>query len=140
MKKPSSNTIKKYVVAIKNSKRRYVNSDDLSQIVGIYPDIIREAFSYYDPMVNMDLEYNLVDLIPVIEKGDTKKKVGHKKVNKKVDNKKKEVKLPYKSINDFVYSKMTFGGMFDKNVSLSDDDLTILKALVVEEQHKRKNK
>ena len=53
--------------------------------------------------------------------------------------KKKEIS-EYNSINDFVYQKMTYGGMLNKEAYLTDKDLKILKKLIQDEQEKRKKK
>ena len=50
----------------------------------------------------------------------------------KVVAKKKDV-VPYESVSDFVYKKMTFAGMVDRNLVLNEKDLRILKRLVNDE-------
>jgi hypothetical protein len=137
MSKPNKKTLTKYYDAIKKSKLKYITSETLSEIVGIYPDILNECFSYFDPMVNLDTEFNLVDLLPSIKEYINLKPV---KKTKKTAAKKKVEKLPYKNINEFVKEKMTFGGMFNYGSELSDDDLLLLKKLIIQEQNKRKQK
>ena len=46
----------------------------------------------------------------------------------------------YKSVADFVYQKMTVGGLVDRSVSLSVEDLKVLRKLVSEEIDELKGK
>ena len=142
MKQPSISVLKKYLSALNKIKKKYVTADRLSKEIGIYPEVINETLSFFDPMVNMDYEYNLMELVPQIkqfiddaeeEKAKVKKAVTVKPINRKTD-------LKYDSIGDFVYQKMTIGGMLDKYMQLTDADLRILKKLIVEEQQNRKKK
>lgn len=139
MKAPSITILKKYVNAMSKMKAKYVTADRLSKVVGQYPEIINENLSFFEPMIKMDPSYDLLELIPQIKEyiiaSETKKEpVVHKDVVYK-----KEVR-EYESINDFVYQKMSFGGMLNKEAYLSDKDLKILKKLVADEQAKRKAK
>ena len=61
-------TAKKYLSAIESSKRKYLTSEGLSHTLGIYPEIIAENLSFFEPMLAMDPSYNLKDLIPALEK------------------------------------------------------------------------
>ena len=85
----------------------------------------------------MDYEYDLTELVPAIEeyieKSQEKKPAPVKKnlVTQKILDQ-------YSSIGDFIYKKMTIGGLLDPNTELSDKDLKILKKLIIEEQQKRK--
>ena len=142
MKQPSISVLKKYLSALNKIKKKYVTADRLSKEIGIYPEVINETLSFFDPMVNMDYEYNLMELVPQIkqfiddaeeEKAKVKKPVTIRPINRKTD-------LKYDSIGDFVYQKMTIGGMLDKYMQLTDNDLRILKKLIVEEQQNRKKK
>ena len=46
----------------------------------------------------------------------------------------------YENYFDFIYKKLTYGGMIDRNVNLSDKDLRILKKLISDELANRKAK
>ena len=46
----------------------------------------------------------------------------------------------YKSVADFVYQKMTVGGLVDRSASLSVEDLKVLRKLVSEEIDELKGK
>ncbi len=140
MKQPSVTTIKKYLTAISKIKAKYITPEKLSKFVGIYPDIIQETLSYFDPLLNMDPEYNLLELVQpmkkyIVDQEENKIKPVHKpSVTKKTLDE-------YDSVADFIYKKLTIaGGIVNKNAELSDTDLRILKRLVNEEQAKRKKK
>lgn len=74
MKEPSLSTVKKYLLALTKSKKKYVTSESLSLTVGVYPEVINETLSYFNPMVNMDYKFNLLDLVPEMKKFVEKKK------------------------------------------------------------------
>ena len=139
MKKPAVTVIKKYLVALSKIKAKYVTSERLSSVLGIYPEAINEDLSYFDPMIMMDYSYNLLDLKPVLEEyaSDDKNKRTPITTGEVVT---KKILSQYESINDFIYKKMTIAGLIDKNAYLSDADLRALKRLVQEEQARRKNK
>lgn len=139
MKPPSVAVIKKYLASMNKIKAKYITADKLSRTVGVYPEIIAENLSYFDPMINMDYEYDLTELIPQMEeyvnKSSEKKPIINRKnmvTQKMLDQ--------YGTIGNFIYGKMTIGGLMDPNTELSDKDLKILKKLIAEEQSKRKNK
>jgi hypothetical protein len=140
MKKPSVTLIKKYLAAILKIKAKYVTSERLSKVLGVYPEVINETLSYFDPMLMLDYSFNLMDLVE-----DMKKYVDNDD-NKQdpIDRSEAVYKsdlAPYDSIMDFLYQKCTIaGGLLDKNMRLSDPDLRILKKLVNEELNKRKKR
>ena len=138
MKTPNITTLKKYFSSLKKMKRKYVTSELLSKEVGVYPDIINETFSYFDPMVNLDYQYNLMDLFDQLENliNDLSKESENKPHKKLVTKKQLE---QYSSIMDFVYQKMSIGGLIDRSAYLTDTDLRTLKRLINQEQLARKN-
>ena len=139
MKEPKVVELKKYINAILKMKKKYVNADRLSKVVGVYPEIITETLSYFEPTLMMDPEYNLIDLIPSIKEFIIKKEEEKAVIQeKRIIVKKKEISM-YESVGDFVYKKMTIaGGLLDKNANLTDKDLEALKKLINEELRKRK--
>ncbi len=139
MKNPNVSVLKKYVSALNKSKRKYVTADYLSHIVGVYPEVIVENLSYFEPMLMMDPEYNLLDLLPAIEEYISSKEEKRAPIDPNLVVNKKTLG-EYASINDFIYRKMSIGGLLDRNAELSDKDLRILKKLISEEQAKRKGK
>lgn len=137
MAEPKVNEIKKYISTMEKMKKKYITVERLSHVIGYYPDVIQETLEYFEPMLKMEPEYNLLELVPAMKKF----------VIDKEENKSKEIKGPaikkkqldeYDSITDFIYKKMTYGGVVDRNAELSDTDLRILKKLIQEEQIKRK--
>ena len=139
MKEPKLVEIKKYLNAILKMNKKYVTSERLSKVVGIYPEIINEHLSYFEPTLMMDLEFNLMELVPsmkryVVEKEEEKSSTLIKKPAIK-----KQTLEQFDSVSDFIYKKMTLvGGLLDRNVVLSDTDLRVLKKLIVQEQQARK--
>ena len=139
MKKPSVTTVKKYLAALTKKKAKYITSEKLSLMIGIYPEKINDDLSFFDPIVTMDYTYNLLDLVPQLEqyvKDDANKE--EKRQVKDVVTKKQLSQ--YDSITDFVYKKMSMQGFVNKYAQLSDADLRALKRLINEEQERRRNK
>ena len=139
MKGPSVAVLKKYLTAMSKNKVKYMTCERLSRIVGVYPEVIAENLSYFDPILNMDPSYDLLALIPQIkeyiqEEEDKKAAPVHK-----VTATKRDV-VEYESVSDFVYKKMTFAGMVDRNLVLSEKDLRVLKRLVNDELASLKKK
>lgn len=139
MKEPKVSDIKKYLSALQKINKKYVTSERLSKVVGVYPEIISDNLSYFDMTLPMDPSFNLMELVPEMKKYLIEKEENKTNPNfKKPPIKKKEVEQ-YESIADFIYKKMTFaGGLLDKNANLSDHDLRVLKKLISEEQQHRK--
>ena len=138
MKEPNLSTVKKYYLALSKVKKKYVTSETLSLTVGVYPEVINETLSFFNPMVNMDYKFNLLDLLPDM-KSFIDKKEEAKKPASAPSVKKGDVDA-FNSVSDFIYRKMTYNGIVDKNAYLSDKDLKLLKRLITEEQKRRKNK
>lgn len=138
MKEPKVSDIKKYLGGLTKLNKKYVTSERLSKVVGIYPDVINDHLSYFEPMLNMDPEYNLMELVPTLKKYVIDQEENKTLISKKPAIKKSDLQK-YESINDFIYKKMTsVGGLLDRNVVLSDNDLRVLKKLIAEEQANRK--
>ena len=138
MKEPSLSTVKKYYLALTKVKKKYVTSESLSLVVGIYPEVINETLSYFNPMVIMDYKFNLLDLLPDMKEFIAKKEEA-KKPAPTISVKKGDVNA-YNSVSEFIYKKMTYNGIVDKNAYLSDKDLKLLKKIIAEEQKRRKGK
>lgn len=121
-------TAKKYLTAIRGSKIRNLTCEALSRSMGIYPEIIAENLSFFDPMLTMDMSRDLRELLPALEEY-VEKMEAIKPVEKQLHINSLEIR-EYKSVGDFVYKKMTINGLVSKNIKLSEDDLKILKKLV----------
>ena len=139
MKEPSVSTVKKYLVALTKVKKKYVTSESLSLTVGVYPEVINETLSYFNPMVNMDYKFNLLELVPDMKDWINKKEEAKKPAVPNQNVKKGDVNA-FNSVSDFIYRKMTYNGIVDKNAYLSDKDLKLLKRIIAEEQKRRKGK
>ena len=140
MKEPNVKDLKKYLQAMaKLPKAKYITSERLSRIIGIYPEVINETLSYFDPMIMMDYEFNLLELVPAVKKYIEEKEAKRAPTPKPVVVKRDEVDA-YDNYFDFIYKKLTYGGMLNRDVNLSDKDLKILKRLINEELANRKEK
>ena len=128
-------TAKKYLSAINGSKRKHLTCEALSLHMGIYPELIAKDLSEFEPMLAMDPSYNLRDLVPAIE--EYIEEQSKEKKEPRIAVKKTEVSQ-FKSVADFVYNKMTIGGLVDRNIPLSEKDLKVLRALVNQEIDARK--
>jgi len=123
-------TAKKYLSAINGSKRKHLTCEGLSLYMGIYPEIIASELSEFEPMLAMDPSFNLRELIPALEAYIEEQ--SKEKKEPRIAVKKAEISQ-YKSVADFVYNKMTIGGLVDRNISLSEKDLKLLRHLVNQE-------
>lgn len=139
MKKPAVSTLKKYLTAMSKIKAKYITSERLSRVIGVYPEVIDDNLSYFEPMLKMDASINLLELVPAIKafiEDEEEKKTPAVRI---AAVRKKEVEQ-YESLNDFVYQKYSVGGMIDTGAKLTDRDLRIMKKLIAEELSKRKKK
>ena len=132
MKGPSVTVLKKYLTAMSKKKVKYMTCERLSNLVGVYPEVIAETLSYFDPMINMDPAYDLLVLIPQIKEYIQNEEDKKAPTAPKVVATRKDIN-GYESVSDFVYKKMTFAGMVDRNLVLNEKDLRILKRLVNDE-------
>ena len=140
MKEPKVGDIKKYLSGLTKLNKKYVTSERLSKYVGVYPDIINEHLSYFEPTLKMDPEFNLMELVPTMKNYLIEQEENRTLIKKQPSIKKKDLDK-YESINDFIYKKMTsVGGLLDRNIVLSDQDLRVLKRLIAEEQANRKGR
>jgi NADH/NAD ratio-sensing transcriptional regulator Rex len=139
MKKPAVTVIKKYLASLNKIKAKYITSERLSKVLGVYPELINETLSYFEPMLLLDYSYNLLDLKPTLEAyvSDDENKRTPITTGEVIT---KRILSQYSSIHDFIYQKMSIAGMIDKNAYLSDADLRALKRLIQEEQARRKKK
>jgi len=140
MERISNTKLKRIYSLIKNDKKKFLSLDALARKMGIYPEVLGQELSYFNPMILMDPSLNMKSLLPDMEAelaADEEKKADKPQV-KRVAVSSKEVSQ-YRSIASFVYAKMTgAGGLVDTSVILSDKDLRILQKLVAAEIAKRK--
>ena len=119
---------KKYLSSIKSARGKHLTGEALSRHMGIYPDVIRDELSFFEPMITMDMDYNFRDLVPAIEKYIEEEEA--KTVKKERVVIRKTELDQYSSISDFIYQKFTIGGLVDKSIRLSEADLRTLAKLV----------
>ena len=131
-------TAKKYLSAIEGSKKKYLTCDGLSRVLGIYPEVIAEQLSYFEPMLAMDPSYDLKELIPTIEKYIEEEDA--KKEKKEVIKVSKKDLVKYKSVIDFLYKRLTYNGLIDRTAVLNEADLKALRKLVQAELDALKTK
>ena len=129
---------KKYLSAIKKSKIRNLTCEALSRSMGIYPDVIASELSYFEPMLSMDLGFDLRELVPSLETYIEQQELA--KPKEKVLHVNSIELRGYESVNDFVYKKMTINGLVSRNMKLNQDDLKILQKLVEIELKSTKTK
>ena len=130
---------KKYLSVIKSSKKKHLTCDSLGHAMGVYPDVVREQLSYFEPIITMDMDYNCHDVVPAIEDYLSSLEENKAPVERVVVRTKQVSE--YDGIGDFVYKKFTIGGLVDRNIELSEVDLKVLKKLVNDELAKTsKNK
>ncbi len=122
---------KKYLSFIKGNKKKHLTSDALGRTMGVYPDVVREQLSFFEPLITMDMDYNTHDIVPLIE--EYLESLEQKKVpNDRIVIRKEKID-EYDGLGDFVYKKFTIGGLVDKNIVLNEVDLKVLKRIVNEE-------
>ena len=141
-KKPTKVEIKRISGAIKRSKRKFLSLDALSRLVGLYPDVLGNKLSYFEPMVMMDFSLNMKDLLPALEKYlEEPSSVAKPKTKARRPSVSKKELAKYSSITDFVYKRMTtVGGLVDTSCQLSAEDLSVLRKLIDNEEKKQNKK
>lgn len=142
MKAPTLTKTRQYHSAIKRSKRKYVTSESLSKEIGVFPDVITDVLSFFDPLVKMDYTYDLRELLPMMEQYiDDLVREREKQKRPRLTATIKET-TGYESIDDFVFQKFIFksSGLFNYDATLNDKDLRVLKKLINLEQAERRDK
>jgi hypothetical protein len=119
--------------ALSATTQKYVTAEMLSQSIGIYPDVINGVLSMFNPVVTLDVTYNLLDLLPELNQY-----LGNAKSVTVKRNRPENKSLPYTSFAEFVYQKMTIAGIVDKNIQLADKELKLAKKLIQNELKSRK--
>jgi hypothetical protein len=134
--------LEKIVSFLSKSNRKYLSLEDLSKAVGIFPEILGEELTYFEPMILMDNSLNMRALLGPIQsylaEQEAKKAQSPSPVRVVASNKELAA---YPTIASFVYAKMAFaGGLIDPSSKLSDHDLHLLQKLVSREVKARKGK
>lgn len=137
--KPTKAEVKRILGGLKRSKKKVVSLENLSRVVGLYPDVLADTLAYFEPMIRMDESINIRDLEPSLHAyvAEPMKPVAADKPKRVVVSRKELSR--YSSIPDFVYKKMTnVGGLVDTAATLTDEDLLVLDKLVQNEIKRRK--
>jgi hypothetical protein len=122
----------------KDASKKFISLDYASNALGIYSDDLGDSLIYFSPMILMDPSINLKSIEPAINEYLEKAKAKKEKMPKRLVVTKKELKQ-FNSIGDFVYQKFTtVGGLCEKSIVLSDQDLLILRKLVEKETKDRR--
>ena len=120
----------------KNRSKKWISLEFLSSKIGIYPEVLGEMLSDFDPLALLDPSFDVKSIESPLR--EFLEKAEKKETTRRVVASKKAVG-EYQGLNDFIYKKMTgVGGLFDKDVRLSDKDLAILRKLLNEEIKSRK--
>ena len=118
--------VKKYLKSIKDFKKNVVTPKMVSRDIGIIEDVVREELAYFDPMIRLFAEYNLLELVPFLENYITPVE----KTKPTMRSRKRKDDF-YSSVGDFVYKNMTnAGGIIDPNVTLKLSQLKSLRKVV----------
>jgi hypothetical protein len=132
LSKTTMASYRKICEAIKNSKSKYVTAESLALEVGLFPEKISDLVSIFDPLASIDFSFDLRKILSALDLfangGRSEKKAKTQPKNK----------TPYELLNDFVYEKMTFSGVLDKSVILTDKDLRQIRVLAMNEIKARK--
>ncbi|MCQ2792689.1 MAG: hypothetical protein MJ208_04125, partial [Bacilli bacterium] len=106
---------KRLLKAIKANKQKYLTCELLAKDVGLYPDIIAGMLSYFDPIIQMDMTYdvrNITNKLAAFVKEKDENRRAPRKVNKLAETQ-------YKTVNDFVFAKyVVAGGLMDRSIEL----------------------
>jgi NADH/NAD ratio-sensing transcriptional regulator Rex len=125
---------KLYLEGLLKAKKKHINTYELAQSVGILEDFIRDELSFIEPMVRLDLDFNLMELVPQLES-----MLAVKVERKRISSSKSGIN--YLSVADFVYKNMTVsGGIIDRNLELDNQQLKDLKKLINKTIKQRSNK
>jgi hypothetical protein len=87
----------------------------------------------FNPVVTLDVTFNLLELLPSLNQY-----LGNAKAVIVKRNRTTNKALPYTSFAEFVYQKMTMAGIVDKSIQLADKDLKLAKKLIQNELKSRK--
>ena len=136
MNKSELKQLEKILISLKTNKSKFVTAEHLSQQIGIVPEAIQALCANFNPIVTIDFSFDLKELIPEIETFLEVNLKTRATARKTSPSKKKP--LPYRSVIEFVYDRMTTDGIVDKSRQMSDAELRLLKRVATEELKVRK--
>lgn len=119
----------KYINEMESWSNKVMTVNDLSLKVGVFDDVIANELALFDPLIRLYPDYNILQLLPELKKKYVVRKRRPSRINVIADE--------YESIGDFVYQNMTMaGGIIDRNIVLSKDQLKVLRKLINQELKK----
>lgn len=141
MSKLTKRQAQRIAASLRKGKKKYISLDELSTLIGIYPDVLGQQLITFSPMILMDPSINCKELLPQIEEYIAHYDAAKKPKAPSTPTVRKKDVTEYSGITDFVYKKMTTaGGLVDPSFELDDKDLKILHKLVVNEKKARREK
>jgi len=135
MEKPNITLLRKIYHGMRQSKAKFLTAEMLSKEIGVVPEKIQEACAMFNPLTTIDFGFDLKTLMPDFEAHFATLAQVPKTAKPRIT--KKET-APYNSVVDFIYEKMTFGGIVDKTLVLKDGDLRMIKRLANDELKARR--
>ena len=140
MNKPTKAEVQRILGALKRSKKKVVGLEDLSRLMGRYPDVLCDTLAYFEPLIRMDPGINIRDLTPALQAYLDEPLKPKTDKPRKIAVRKSEV-AKYSSISDFVMRKMTnVGGLVDPTITLTEEDLRVLEKLIEAQRKKAKKR
>lgn len=111
--------------AMSKWKRKFMTVYDLSQVLGIVEDVLRDELATFDPIIRIMPDYDILPLkLTLQELLFGKRPLGTTK-------KRKVVEVPYKTVAEFVTKEMTIpGGMIDRSRKLTEKQLKTLRTVL----------
>lgn len=144
MAKPSKNTIRRIISALAGTRRKVVTLYDLSNLIGVYPDVLSDTLAYFYPLIRLDPDYNVRGLgekfreylATPFEPNKKKAAVARKDTVASAELK------GYSSTMDYIYKKLTsVSGLIDTSIVLTDHDLRLMMKLIERDRRRlKKNK
>jgi protein-arginine kinase len=127
--KPTKKLYQQIFQALNNSKQAVLTTEDVSQMIAIYPEYIAEALAQFDPLIPLNTDYNIKAILPLLKTYLLTIKVPLYQVNKPLKEEKKEGI----SVAFYIYDHLTIGGFFDKNYQFTLKQLKLLKSYIQQE-------
>jgi hypothetical protein len=132
--KPTKKLYQQIFQALNDSKQAVLTTEDVSQMIAIYPEYIAEALAQFDPLIPLNTDYNIKAILPLLKTYLLTIKVPLYQVNKPLKEEKKEGM----SVASYIYDHLTIGGFFDKNYQFTLKQLKLLKSYIQQEIKEKK--
>lgn len=133
----SKTNLTKYIKAIEGFKKRSMSIKDLSLIIGLKEEVIKDSLIEFEPMINF-IEVDLKSLLPLLKEELNKQE--NNKTNKKG---KREVKAneanEYEGLIDYIYKNMCDdGGLLNLGYNLKSKDIKLINKILKKEKENLK--